>query len=77
MYNYAICSVFDKDIFERQCTALEKNIPGLKKVSSLEDVDGSQMQQYEFQNGKQLNVENNALFGVLIDSEIPLEKYFN
>lgn len=77
MYNYTICNVFDKDIFERQCNALEKNIPELKKVSLTEDVDGSQMQQYEFQNGKQIKVENNALFGVLIDSEIPLEKYFN
>lgn len=77
MYNYKICNIFDKNIFIKQCSALEKHIHGLKRIDLLEDVDGSQMMKYEFENGKQLKVENNALFGVSIDSEISIEKYFN
>ncbi|MGN0501557.1 MAG: hypothetical protein ACI4HN_01395 [Ruminococcus sp.] len=77
MYQYEICNVFDKNIFDKQCAALEKNINGINKTSSLEDVDGSQITFYELQNGKQLNIENNVLFGVIINSEFPVEKYFN
>lgn len=77
MYNYEICNVFDKNIFERQCAVLEKSINGIRKISSLEDVDGSQITFYELQNGKQLNIENNVLFGVIINSEFPVEKYFS
>lgn len=77
MYSYEICNVFDKNIFEKQCTALERNIPGLNKTSSLVDVDGSQIATYEFQDGKQLQVENDALFGVNIESDLSLEEYFN
>lgn len=77
MYKYEICNVFDKNIFDKQCIALEKNIKGIKKVSSLEDVDGSQITLYEYKNGKQLIVENNVLFGVIINSDFPIEKYFS
>lgn len=77
MYQYEICNVFDENIFDKQCAALEKNINGIRKISSLEDVDGSQIAFYELQNGKQLNIENNVLFGVIINSDFPIEKYFN
>lgn len=65
IYNYEICNVFDK------------NINGIRKISSLEDVDDSQITFYELQNGKQLHIENNVLFGVIINSEFPVEKYFS
>lgn len=77
MYKYEICNVFDKNIFNKQCIALEKNIKGIKKASSLEDVDGSQITLYKYKNGKQLIVENNVLFGVIINSDFPIEKYFS
>lgn len=77
MFSYEICNVFDESIFFKQCVALEKHIPALNKISSLIDVDGSQIATYEFQDGKQLQVENDALFGVRIDSEVEIEKYFS
>ena len=76
MYKYIICNVYDKDIFDRQCVALEKHIKGIKEISYLEDVDGSQIKFYEDQNGKKLSVENNKIFGVIIDSEFSVEEYF-
>nr|DAZ25500.1 MAG TPA: hypothetical protein [Caudoviricetes sp.] len=76
MYKYKICNVYDKDIFDRQCVALEKNIKGIKEISYLEDVDGSQIKFYEAQNGKKLSVENNKIFGVIIVSEFSVEEYF-
>lgn len=77
MYKYEICNLYDENIIYKQCAALEKNINGIRKISSLEDVDGSQITFYELQSGEQLNIENNVLFGVIINSEFPVEKYFN
>lgn len=77
MYNYEICNVYDSDIFAKQCSALEKHIPQLKKNDFVEDVDGSQCQTYTFLNGKSLKVTNDILLGIEINSEIALEQYFN
>ena len=38
MYEYGICPQADRNIFDKQCLALEKNINGLQK-GSLEEVD--------------------------------------
>lgn len=43
MFDYTICNAPDSDIFLRQCKALEKNIPDLKKSEILIDIDGSQI----------------------------------
>ena len=77
MYNYEICNVYDKEIFTKQCGALEKHIPQLKKDNLIEDVDGSQCQIYTFPNGKSLKITNDILFGIEIDSEIAIEQYFS
>lgn len=51
-YCYGICDQADKLLFKKQCIALEKNIPNLKKEELLEDVDGSQWQFYVLEMGK-------------------------
>jgi len=77
MYNYEICNIFDKEIFSKQCNALEKHIPQLEKDIFAEDVDGSQCQVYIFPDGKTLKVINDKLIGVEIDSEVDLNQYFD
>lgn len=77
MFSYEICNVFDEVIFSKQCSALEKHIPQLKKDIFAEDVDGSQCQVYTFPDGKTLKVTNDKLVGVEIDSEVDLEQYFS
>ena len=76
MYSYTICDQYDRDIFKRQCKALERHIPNLKKTTDLEDVDGSQICIYEV-NGKKIRIDNDFMVGaVYIDSEVDLLTYF-
>lgn len=77
MFEYNICSQADKDIFIKQCKALEKHIPDLRKGDVLKDVDGSETQFYSL-NGKKITVHNSFYVdSVFIESEICLEQYFN
>lgn len=77
MFEYMICNRFDKEIFEKQCIALEKNIPDIEKKDLLEDVDGSSYQTYLVQ-GKKVEVSNSYYLNcVYIKSEIDLEQFFN
>lgn len=76
MFEYNICNQADEAIFEKQCLALEKNIPGLIKEDLLTDVDGSKVQKYNF-NGSEVTVCNSYyLDEVYIESDIDLEQYF-
>ena len=73
---YSVCNMPDEDVFFRQCAALEKNIPGLKKEKALEDVDGSLIQPYRL-NGKKIVVKNSYYTGdVHVESEIDLKPFF-
>lgn len=76
MFEYNICNVYDTEIFTKQCSALEKHIPDLLKKNFLEDVDGSQIQQYEKKN-KKLKIINDKLIGIFIQSEFDIESYFD
>lgn len=77
MFEYNICNHADKDIFVKQCKALEKYIPDIIKKDLLNDIDGSQTQLYTL-NGKSVSVHNsNYIDAVYIKSEIELERYFN
>lgn len=50
MYEYGVCSQADKNVFNKQCSALEKNITGLRKGALKEiDVDGHIIQSYILQ----------------------------
>lgn len=76
MFEYIICTVANEEIFSKQCTALEKNLPDLKKGKLLVDVDGSKIQEY-FLGQKLLTVCNSIdLNDVHIRCEFDLEKYF-
>lgn len=77
MFEYNICNQFDEIIFEKQCLALEKNIPGLiKEKDLLIDVDGSKIQSYKLNDSK-ITVHNDYYLNeVYIKSDIELEQYF-
>ena len=77
MFHYSICTEPDKEIFEKQCNALEKRIPNIVKGQLLEDVDYSLTQIYTV-GQKKITVHNSYYIGaVYVDSEIELEQFFN
>ena len=76
MFDYTICNQPDVDIFKRQCKALEKHIPDIKKGRLLTDVDDSQTQSYLL-GDKSITVYNSYYIGaVYIESEIDLTQFF-
>ena len=77
MFEYEICNVFDEDLFKKQCEALEKYIPQIKKTDYLEDVDGSQIQLFSVSSKSEIKVINDVCFGISIESEIDLKPFFN
>ena len=76
MFEYNICNVYDEDVFEKQCLALERHIPNLLKKQFSEDIDGTQLQQYVKQ-GEKLRVINDKLVRISIISEFKIERYFD
>lgn len=76
MFEYAICTEPDEDVFYRQCKALEKRFPEMKKLNMLDDVDGTLIQRYIHPEGK-IKVKNDYLVGaVWVQSEFDLSPYF-
>ena len=76
MFNYTICNQPDKDLFEKQCRALEKHIPSLIKKDFLHDVDDSMTQIYQ-KDGAEILVHNSYYIGELyVESEIELTQFF-
>lgn len=76
MYEYTICNQPDKEIYEKQCMALEKRVPDILLVSALHDVDDSQKNIYSV-NDKKVTVANDYYIGgVFVTSEIELEQFF-
>lgn len=76
MYRYIICTAPDEDIFYRQCKALEKQFPEMKKEELLEDVDCTLIQDYLHPSGE-ITVKNDHYIGVVsVDSEFDLRPYF-
>lgn len=72
MFQYTICNTPDREIYTRQCKALEKIIRGIEKVYELHDVDDSQWTVYMV-NGSEIKVSlNQSIGGVFVDSEIDL-----
>ena len=75
-HEYVIRVGADEEIYYKQCAALEKHISGLQKLGELQDVDSSRIQYYQY-NGKDIRVHNdNYTNAVLVESEIPLEPFF-
>ncbi len=76
MFEYNICTNPNEDIYKKQCKALEKNIPNIKKIRELHDVDDTKIMIYE-KDGKEIIVKNSYYVGaVFIESEIELEQFF-
>ncbi len=76
MFSYTISNEPDKELFEKQCRALEKRIPGIVRRDLLHDVDESLTQIYE-KDGSQITVHNSEYIGSLyVESEIELSQYF-
>ncbi|MEG0449506.1 MAG: hypothetical protein RR595_06585 [Lysinibacillus sp.] len=76
MFEYTICNQADEEIFEKQCAALEKRVPGIKKSDSSMDVDGSEKRTYLVQ-GSKIEISNDCYINaVYIKSEIELKQFF-
>ena len=76
MFEYHICNQADKELFEKQCLALEKNVPEIVKQGTMQDVDGSLTQIYR-KDGAEITVCNSVYIGALyIESEIELDQFF-
>ncbi len=76
MFSYEICNVFDKDIFAKQCAAIEQRIPNITNSNAIEDVDGSQLRVYTVSQEGKIKVKNSIDFGISIESDVDIEKYF-
>lgn len=76
VFEYKICNVYDKNIFSKQCTAIKQHIPNIAKDEILSDVDGSQLQIYTLTSGEKIKARNSIDFGISIESDIDIEKYF-
>lgn len=76
MNRYVICNQCDEEIFEKQCEALEKKIPGITKQRLLHDVDDSKIQIYSL-NQSNIYVHNSYyLDEVYVESDIDLMQFF-
>ncbi len=75
-YHYTVCNVSDVELYEKQCIALEENIPNIITIFKLDAVDGTDIAKYEVQ-GKNILVKNSdSVDSVYIDSDIELEQFF-
>lgn len=77
MFEYNVCNQADEDLFYKQCTAIEKAVPSLRKESLLEDVDGTLVQKYRSPSGwvtVRNDVQTDALY---VQSEFDLLPYFS
>ena len=76
MFDYTICNQADISLFHRQCQALEKNVPGLRKESLLDCPDGALIQKYEHELGT-VTVKNDIQVDALyVISDFDLLPYF-
>lgn len=75
-YSYTICDCYDSEIFMKQCKTFEEKIPGIKKIDSYVDVDGTEVCKYSIE-GKEVVIKNDYQVGaVYVDSCVELTKYF-
>lgn len=76
-FTYDICNQPDEEIWKKQCDALMKYIPGLKKGKLYIDVDYSKIQEFYLAD-KRLTVNKSEYLGdVHINSDFDIEVYFN
>lgn len=76
MYEYMICNQPDKEIYSKQCRALEQHVPDILLVDSLHDVDDSQTSIYSVGDSKVTVTNDYYVGGVFVKSDIDLERFF-
>lgn len=76
MFEYTISDSPNAEIYRRQCDALEKHVPGLKKLRELEDADGGRICLYQKDDARIKVINDFAVGGVFVDSEIDLTPFF-
>lgn len=77
MFEYNICNQADAQLFERQCRALELNIPDLQASALLEDVDGTLTQTYHHRNGAIMVKNDMQVDALYVTSDFDLTQYFS
>lgn len=75
-YSYTICKFFAPEWFNKQCAALEKHIPKLRKDRLLEDVDSSAWQFYSSPQGELVVKNDYQVDALYIESDFDIEPYF-
>lgn len=76
MFRYAVCNQSDEVIFEKQCKALEKAVPGLVKKRILHDVDDSKTQIYMLDQNRICVHNSTYLDEVYVESDVDLLQFF-
>ncbi|MBE7004482.1 MAG: hypothetical protein E7425_09400 [Ruminococcaceae bacterium] len=77
MFDYNICTQADKELFLKQCQAIEAHIKPLLKERVIHDIDGTLTQRYHHQLG-QITVCNDEQVGALyVTSDFDLIPFFN
>ena len=74
---YPITEPVDDELFEKQCKAIEKRFPNLKKEKLIKDeVFGNAFQLYHHEKGDIAVVNDDSLLELYIDSDFDLIPYF-
>lgn len=76
MFEYVICNQASKEIFDKQCEALEKNITNIKKGGLIQDVDSSLLQYYYYDEKRIIVYNDEDIGAVFVKSEIDLLPFF-
>jgi len=77
MFEYNICNQADPKLFEKQCRALELNIPNLQVDDLLEDVDGTLIQIYHHRSGVIKVINDMQVDALYVISDFNLLPYFS
>jgi hypothetical protein len=75
MHEYTICTVADEEIYRKQCKAIEKRF-NIKPENVLEDVDGSLISVYHYDDKEILVINDEDIGIVQVKSEIELKQFF-
>lgn len=76
MFSYTIYNCADKELFYRQCQALEKYIPDIETRLFLYDVDDSMIQIYKHTKGEIKVFNDTEVDALYVDSDFDLRPYF-
>ena len=76
VFEYNISNQADNSVFEAQCDAIEKHIPGLTKAEVLEDVDGTMVQRYSGMHGTIVVKNDKQTDALYVVSDFDLLPYF-